>query len=69
MASALDGVDVQVLRTRFDPDAMTAANIYPDIWAEGIDAFDNYLGSHYAELRRFYRTAAANGEAVLLAIA
>ena len=47
---------------------MAAADIYPNIWADGTDEFDSYLAPNFAELRRFYRTAAANGQAVLLAI-
>ncbi len=67
IATALDALDVETLRTRFDPDAMTAADIYPDIWTNGTDEFD-YLMSHFTELRRFYHAAAVNGQAVLLAI-
>lgn len=67
VATALDALDVEVLRARFDPDAMTAADIYPEIWTNGTDQLD-YLMSHYTELRRFYHAAAANGQAVLLAI-
>jgi len=48
---------------------MAAAEIYPHIWAVGTDEFDSYLAPNFAELRRFYRTAATNGQAVLLAIA
>jgi hypothetical protein len=68
VATALDALDVKVLRARFDPDAMTAAEIYPDIWSNSTDELD-HLMSHYTELRRFYHAAAANGQAVLLAIA
>jgi Domain of unknown function (DUF1877) len=41
---------------------------YPDIWAHGIDEFDNDIAPNFAKLRRFYRAAAVNGQAVLLAI-
>lgn len=68
VATALDALDVETLRARFDPDAMVAADIYPNAWASGTDEFDSYLAWNFAELRRFYRTAAANGQAVLLAI-
>ncbi|MER7002836.1 YfbM family protein [Dactylosporangium sp. NPDC000555] len=68
IAAALDGLSIEVLRARFDPQAMTAADIYPTIWADGIDEFDSYLAPHFTELRSFYRTAAAGGQAVLLAI-
>lgn len=67
VATALDALDVEVLRARFDPAAMAAAEIYPAIWTNGVDELD-YLMSHYTQLRRFYHAAAANGQAVLLAI-
>jgi hypothetical protein len=68
VTTALDALDVEMLRARFDPDAMTAAEIYPDIWTDGTEEFDSYLAPNFTELRRFYRVAAANGQAVLLAI-
>jgi hypothetical protein len=68
VAAALDVLNVQTLRTRFDPDALAAAEIYPHGWAGGTDVFDSFIAPNLNELRRFYRTAAANGEAVLLAI-
>ena len=68
IAAELDELDVEVLRARFDPAAIAAANIYPNVWDRGIEEFDEYLGPHYANLRRFYLTAAANDQAVLLAI-
>jgi hypothetical protein len=68
VATALDAVDVETLRGRFDPDAMTAAEIYPDVWSDGDEEFDSYLAPYFAELCRFYRAAQANGQAVLLSI-
>lgn len=56
-----------VLRARFDPEAMATEDIYPKIW-EGDDEFDNYLAPNFTELRRFYQSAAANGQAALLAV-
>ncbi|MGC4764489.1 YfbM family protein [Micromonospora sp. DT46] len=67
IATGLDAVDVETLRARFDPSAMAAADIYPAIWTNGIDEFD-HLMLQFTELRRFYRAAAVNGQAVLLAI-
>jgi Domain of unknown function (DUF1877) len=52
---------------RFDPDAMAAADIYPNVQAADSDAFDSYLAPHFAELCRFYRRAAASGHVALLA--
>jgi len=67
VATGLDALDVETLRARFDPDAMAAAEIYPSIWANEPAEFNGYV-AHFAELRRFYRAAAENGQAVLLAI-
>jgi hypothetical protein len=66
VAAALDALDMQTLRARFDPDAMAAADIYPTPWV-GTD-FESFLAPNLSELREFYRTAAANGQAVLLAL-
>jgi hypothetical protein len=65
IAAGLDSLDEQTLRERFDPAAMSAAEIYPDIWTD-VDADD--LLEHVGVLRDFYRSAADNGQAVLLAI-
>jgi hypothetical protein len=67
IAADLDALNVDALRPRFDRDALAAAEIYPAGW-EGGDSEWNGLVEHFAELRRFYQTAATNGQAVLLAI-
>lgn len=46
---------------------MATAKTYPLGWANYGAALDN-LVAHFVELRRFYRTAADNGRAALLAI-
>ncbi|WP_433650020.1 DUF1877 family protein [Micromonospora zamorensis] len=56
------------MRARFDPDALAAADIYPGGWVRGADDFDGFLAPAFADLRRFYRSAAAQDQAVLLAI-
>jgi Domain of unknown function (DUF1877) len=68
IAAELDELDVEVLRARFDTGAMAASDIYPNVWGRGTDEFDGYLAPHYTNLRAFYQTAAANDQAVLLAI-
>jgi hypothetical protein len=66
VSAGLDRMDAEALRARFDPAAMAAADVYPAIWSSS-DEFD-YLVPHFTELRRFYRAAADNGQAVLLAL-
>ena len=68
VAAALDAVDVDNLRNRFVPAAMAAADIYPAIWDQTDVDFDTYLAPYFLQLRSFYGVAAANGEAVLLAL-
>lgn len=69
VAAALDAVDVGAVCARFDPAAMTAADIYPRGLELAPADVEPFLTPHLDDLRRFYATAAANGEAVLLAIA
>ncbi|MDG4829052.1 YfbM family protein [Solwaraspora sp. WMMD1047] len=67
VAAALDTLHLDTLRTRFDPKAMAAADIYPNIWDRTNEVFDTYLASYFVQLRSFYSKAAANDQAVLLA--
>ncbi|MDG4780721.1 YfbM family protein [Micromonospora sp. WMMD961] len=67
VATELNALDVETLRTRYDADAMATADIYPIGWTNDEAEFDN-LVVHLVELSQFYRTAADNGQAVLLAI-
>jgi hypothetical protein len=69
IADALDTLDPETLRARLDPTMMAAAEIYPNVWTDGTVDFDNVIAPHFAELRRFYRSAATEGHAVLIAIA
>ncbi|MEU7904355.1 YfbM family protein [Actinoplanes sp. NPDC049118] len=69
VAASLDALNVETLRARFDPDAMAVADIYPLGWADIADDFDRCLAPYFIQLRDFYRSAASNGQAVLLAIA
>jgi Domain of unknown function (DUF1877) len=68
IAEALEAIDVAELRRRFDPAAMTAAEIYPAIWDRPPAEDDTlgYLASYYGELRAFIAGAAAKDEAVLV---
>lgn len=68
VAAGLDTLDEATLRDRFDPAAMSEAEIYPHIWEDGDDEFDGYLLPNFTALRDFYRAAAEHGDGVLLAI-
>jgi hypothetical protein len=67
VAAGLDALDVAALRARYDPQTFMAQDIYPSIWDEA-DVFETFLAPCFIELRDFYRAAAANHQAVLLAI-
>ncbi len=56
------------LRARFDPVAMTAAGVYPDVWTES-RILEECLLPSVDELRAFYTAAAARGAWVLQTIA
>lgn len=68
VAEALSTIDAEEFSTRFDPKALGAAEIYPEIWgrddSEGLEFVLNY----YNELRTFYLAAAERGDAALLYI-
>ena len=70
IAEALDEIDAETLRARFDPQAMMEADIYPAIWDRPLTEDDTlgYLLEYFAELREFIAEAAATGEALLVYI-
>lgn len=68
VAAALAVITKDQLRDAFDPEAMSAADIYPDIWVrDGEEALD-YLLIHFPTLVGFYRSSAESGHAALLRI-
>ncbi|MFF5081861.1 YfbM family protein [Actinoplanes sp. NPDC000266] len=66
VAEALTAVTTGALRARWDPSALSRAEIYPDAW-DPTD-FDTYLEPNFTTLRDFYLAAAAENQAVLIAI-
>ncbi|MEU4424026.1 YfbM family protein [Actinoplanes sp. NPDC024001] len=68
ISAALAAIDPAALRERFDPAAMTTAEIYPEVWDEGEEVFDDFLAPRFEQLREFYRAAASHGDGVVLAI-
>jgi Domain of unknown function (DUF1877) len=64
----LEVLSLDELRRRYDPVAMSKAQVYPDVWErEGHEALE-WLLAGYLKLRDFYARAAAEGKGVLLAI-
>lgn len=66
VAGALAAIDEAQFRSRFAPEAMGKADIYPDIWMrDGQEALD-YIAHYYVRLVDFYSKAAARGDGMLL---
>ena len=63
ISKELSAIDRDDLADRFDPDAMNAAAIYPEGWADG-DMLE-YLLDHFDILRDFYAAAASQSAAVI----
>lgn len=68
VAAALRQVPRQTMLARYDPEAFTAAQVYPAIWDEE-DVLDGYLVPYLEDLLAFYRQAAVRGHAVLQMLA
>jgi hypothetical protein len=68
IAAALESMPVEKLSERFDAKALTAAQIYPQIWDRPAEEDDTreYVTSYYEELCDFVLAAAAKGEAMLV---
>lgn len=69
ISSALSKISGESLAARFDPDAMTKADVYPTIvWKrDGAQALTS-LTSSYGALASFYRRAAEKGLLVVIAM-
>lgn len=65
IAQALNALDPEELKRRYDPQDMEAKQIYPDIWVnEGDHAFDYLLG-YAATMKAYFSGVAARGDAVI----
>jgi hypothetical protein len=63
----LKDISLEQLRQRYDPQAMAAAGVYPQIWNdEGQAAFNDYLAPRFNELRTFFLEAAAQRQCVVV---
>lgn len=51
VASALGGVALEDLRARYNADAMSGADVYPEIWDDE-DIFDDYLAPNVELLKQ-----------------
>ncbi|MEV4350793.1 YfbM family protein [Actinoplanes sp. NPDC049596] len=67
VAAALSPITADALRARWDPAALTEAEVYPQYWDD--TDFESYLAPNFTVLRDFYLSAAAANQAVVLVIA
>lgn len=67
-ANALQALDEETLRFRFDPGRMQEIDIYPAIWDRPAEQQDTlgYLLEHFATLRDFVGRASAAGRGLLV---
>jgi hypothetical protein len=68
VSAALSTITTEELRRRFDPEALEAAQIYPNVWDEDPDDLFEEIESYFSELVAYYRDAASRGNAMLCAI-
>lgn len=70
LAAALKDLPTNVLLKRFDPEALSAADIYPDIWDRPPEEDDTqgYVAEYYEMLRAFILDAASERQALLVSI-
>jgi hypothetical protein len=70
VSSALSSLTRDALRARFDPKAMSRAQVYPGGWddssREGDEVNVDWLLAAFDDLRDFYQTVASRGSAILL---
>lgn len=67
VAAALAAISEASFRAKFDPAALEAADIYPQIWDEGDEALD-YIAEYFLVMKQFYEQAAEKGLAAVLFI-
>lgn len=67
VSSALELLSKSDLRAKFHAEALSEAEIYPEIWDEGDESLDCVLDNFF-ELQRFYQDTAAKDMAVILFI-
>ena len=67
LAQKLEGLDEAVLAARWDPSAMTAARVYPQVWDEP-DILEEEVLPGLRSVLALYRAAAQTGESVVVAV-
>jgi hypothetical protein len=65
VSCALQQLSKSDLRAKFDAEALSEAEIYPEIWDEADEALD-YVLDNFFEMQRFYQDAATKDMAAIL---
>jgi hypothetical protein len=65
IAAAFCSISEAEFKEKFNPSALSKADIYPQIWDEGNEALEQYLLPYFRELQQFYKNAAENNLAVI----
>ena len=68
VAEALMSLDADLLRSRFDAEAMRAAQVYPGVWDPADGTLEGWLLGELDGLRGFYRAAATAEQSVIQTI-
>lgn len=64
VVAGMERIPPSLLRRGYDARRFAREDIYPDIWSDD-DVLDVYLMPYDAELREFFRAAAASDEAIV----
>ncbi|MGD9645920.1 MAG: YfbM family protein [Pirellulales bacterium] len=65
---ALSAVSDEELWSRFDPQAMEAADVYPNIWDEEEEELQEEFLMYFGQLKSLVAAAAASGNGLLVSI-
>lgn len=68
VAAALETVTAEELLSRFDPDALNAAEVYPGGWTDDA-AWRAHLAETYGGVRDLFANAASHGDGMLMYLA
>jgi hypothetical protein len=68
VAATLACITPEKFKEQFNPKALDAAQIYPEIWVRDGEEGLEYVLDYYKQLQSFYQAAAERGDAALLYI-
>ena len=66
--ASLRELTIDDLWARFDPERMSADQVYPDIWDEPEEELKEEYGWYFDELKSFVSNASDSGDALVIAI-